>query len=53
MALHSAIGLILKEFIEGMVIELKILFKEFGNEILKEIFKRFAERLNKIWVNLR
>ena len=36
MMLHTAIGLILKEFIEGMVIELKILFKEFGNESLKE-----------------
>lgn len=53
MAIHSAIGVILKEFIEGMSIELKILFKEFGNESLKEIFKRFAERLKKIWVNLR
>lgn len=53
MVIHSAIGAILKEFIEGMVIELKILFKEFGNESLKEIFKRFAERLKKIWVNLR
>lgn len=53
MVIHSAIGAILKEFIEGMSIELKILFKEFGNESLKEIFKRFAERLKKIWVNLR
>lgn len=53
MAIHSAIGVILKEFIEGMSIELKILFKEFGNESLKDIFKRFAERLKKIWANLR
>lgn len=53
MAIHSAIGVILKEFIEGMSIELKILFKEFGNESLKDIFKRFAERLKKIWATLR
>ncbi len=53
MALHSAIGMILKEFIEGMSIELKTLFKEFGNESLKDIFKRFAERLKQIWANLR
>lgn len=36
-----------------MVIELKILFKEFGNESLKEIFKRFAKRLEKIWEKLK
>ncbi|MGX3010716.1 hypothetical protein ACWIUD_04010 [Helicobacter sp. 23-1044] len=53
MAIHSAIGVILKEFIEGMSIELKKLFKEFGNESLEDIFKRFAERLKKIWANLR
>lgn len=32
---------------------LKTLFKEFGNESLKDIFKRFKERLEKIWANLR
>lgn len=53
MALHSAIGMILKEFIEGMSIELKTLFKEFGNESLGDIFKRFAKRLKQIWANLR
>ena len=53
MAIHSAIGVILKEFIEGMAIELKTLFREFGNESLKDIFKRFAARLGKIWEKLR
>ena len=53
MALHSAIGMILKEFIEGMSDELKTLFKEFGNESLGDIFKRFAKRLKQIWANLR
>lgn len=53
MAIHFAIGMILKEFIEGMSIELKTLFKEFGNESLGDIFKRFAKRLKQIWANLR
>ena len=33
--------------------ELKTLFKEFGNESLGDIFKRFAKRLKQIWENLR
>ena len=53
MALHTAIGEILKEFIIGMSDELKTLFKEFGNESLGDIFKRFAKRLKQIWANLR
>lgn len=52
MAIHFAIGEILKEFIIGMSDELKTLFKEFGNESLGDIFKRFKERLEKIWANL-
>ena len=53
MAIYTAIGEILKEFIIGMSDELKTLFKEFGNESLGDIFKRFAERLKQIWANLR
>ena len=53
MATHFAIGEILKEFIIGMSDELKTLFKEFGNESLGDIFKRFAKRLKQIWANLR
>lgn len=53
MAIHFAIGEILKEFIIGMSDELKTLFKEFGNESLGDIFKRFAKRLEQIWANLR
>lgn len=52
MAIYTAIGEILKEFIIGMSDELKTLFKEFGNESLGDIFKRFKERLEKIWANL-
>lgn len=53
MAIHFVIGEILKEFIIGMSDELKTLFKEFGNESLGDIFKRFAKRLKQIWANLR
>lgn len=52
MAIYTAIGEILKEFIIGMSDELKTLFKEFGNESLGDIFKRFAKRLEQIWKNL-
>lgn len=45
--------MILHDFVKGMIIELKILFKEFGNESLKDIFKRFRDRLHTIWKNLK
>lgn len=53
MAIHSAIGMVLKELIEGISIELKILFKEFGNESLKDIFERFKKRIEKVWENIK
>lgn len=53
MAVYSAIGIILKEFVSGMMSELKILFQEFGKESLKDIFKRFKNRIKIIWENLR
>ncbi len=52
-AIHSAIGMVFKELIEGINIELKILFKEFGNESLKDIFKRFKQRISKIWADIQ
>ncbi|WP_334090087.1 hypothetical protein [Helicobacter typhlonius] len=52
-AIHSAIGMVLVEIVKGMSIELKILFKEFGNESLKDIFKRFRQRIDTIWENIR
>lgn len=51
--LSSAIGLILKEFIQRMLAELKILFSNFGNESLKDIFKRFYKALGEIWDSLK
>ncbi len=45
--------MVFKELIEGINIELKILFKEFGNESLKDIFKRFKQRISKIWADIQ
>ncbi|GAB0172014.1 hypothetical protein NHP164001_00270 [Helicobacter trogontum] len=53
MALHSVIGIVLHDLIKGMMIEIKILFKEFGNESFKEIFTRFKDRLQTIWEDLK
>lgn len=52
-AIHTALGMVFVEIVRGLSIELKILFKEFGNESLKDIFKRFKERINKIWENIK
>ena len=46
---YSALGLILKEFITAMILELKKTFREFGNESITEIFKRFKDRANFVW----
>ncbi len=40
---YSAFGVVLKDFIEAVVIELKTTFREFGKENIKEIFKRFCK----------
>lgn len=53
MALHSVIGIVLHDLIKGMMIEIKILVKEFGNESFKEIFTRFKNRLQTIWEDLK
>lgn len=53
MGLYSAFGVVLEDFIRGMMIELKKTFKEFGNESIKEIFKRFVERIQIIWEDIK
>lgn len=53
MALHSVIGIVLHDLIKGMMIEIKVLVKEFGNESFKEIFTRFKNRLQTIWEDLK
>ncbi|EHX4474181.1 hypothetical protein K3X63_000621 [Campylobacter jejuni] len=53
MAAYSALGIILKDFIKAIIIELKVTFKEFGNESLKEILMRFKDRICKVWEELK
>ncbi|EAI4548854.1 hypothetical protein A9L95_01365 [Campylobacter jejuni] len=53
MAAYSALGIVLKDFIKAIIIELKVTFKEFGNESLKEILMRFKYRICKVWEELK
>ncbi|MBP3224197.1 MAG: sulfite exporter TauE/SafE family protein [Campylobacter sp.] len=53
MAVYSAFALILKEFIEGAIIEIKATLKNFGDESWKKIKERFKNRLSAIWENLK
>lgn len=53
MAAYSALGIVLKDFIKAIIIELKVTFKEFGNESLKEILMRFKDRICKVWKELK
>ncbi|XAK36215.1 hypothetical protein AAH951_00895 [Campylobacter coli] len=52
-AAYSALGVVLKDFIKAVIIELKVTFKEFGNESLKEILVRFKDRFCKVWEELK
>lgn len=53
MAVYSAFALILKEFIEGAIIEIKATLKNFGDESWEKIKERFKNRLSVIWENLK
>lgn len=52
-AMYSALGVVLKEFAQGMMIELIATFKNGGDETLKEIFHRFKTRFSQIVENLK
>ncbi|MDR1971271.1 MAG: hypothetical protein LBQ46_05065 [Treponema sp.] len=53
MAAYSAIGVILRDFTQGLFIEIHATFKERGNESLSDIFKRFKERMSEIIEELK
>lgn len=53
MAAHEAIGIVLRDLIQEMMIETQVLMKEFGNESCKEIFTRFKNRLLAVWEKLQ
>ena len=46
MVAYSAIGVILKELVSGIMYEIRLVFKERGNESFSEIFKRFKKRVS-------
>lgn len=50
---YSALGVVLKDFIQAIMIELKVTFREFGNESLKEVFVRFKDRIQQVWGELK
>lgn len=52
-AAYSAIGVILKDLMQGIMVELRLTFEKRGNETLKEIFSRFKIRVEKILVELK
>lgn len=52
-AMYSALGVVLKEFAQGIMIELITTFKNRGDETLKEIFHRFKARFSQNIENLK
>ena len=52
-AAYSAIGIILKDLVQGIMIELRLTFEKRGDETLREIFNRFKDRVRKILVEIK
>lgn len=53
MATYCAFGMILKELVQGIIIECRQTLKEKGNENFKQIFTRFRKRLDEIMKNIK
>ena len=52
-ATYSAIGIVLKDLMQGIMIELRLTFEKRGDETLREIFNRFKDRVSKILVEIK
>ncbi|MGH2267793.1 hypothetical protein [Campylobacter taeniopygiae] len=52
-AIYSVLGVVLKDLVKAIIIELKTTIKEFGNESIKEIFIRFKNRMEQVWKELK
>lgn len=52
MAAYSAIGMILKDVAQAVMIEIRTTLENKGNESFKEIFERFKTRMLKVWKNI-
>lgn len=53
MATYSAIGIVLKDLMQGIMIELRLTFEKRDDETLREIFNRFKDRVSKILVEIK
>ncbi|MGP1579826.1 MAG: hypothetical protein ACTTH5_02215 [Wolinella sp.] len=53
MVVYSAIGIIMRDLMQGIMIELRLTFDKKRDETLKEIFNRFKHRVNKILLEVK
>lgn len=53
MAAYSALGVVLRDLAQGIMIEVRLTFEQKGQESFKEIFTRFKNRLQEILSSLR
>lgn len=53
MAAFSALGVIMRDFAEGIMIEVRLTFEQKGKESFREILARFKDRLKMILENLK
>ncbi|MGG7047740.1 MULTISPECIES: hypothetical protein [unclassified Campylobacter] len=53
MAAYTAIGVIMRDLVQGIMIELRITFEKKGDETLKEMFNRFKARLGEILAQVK
>lgn len=53
MAAYSALGVVLRDLAQGIMIEVRLTFEQKGTESFKEIFIRFKNRLQEILADLK
>lgn len=53
MAAYSALGVVLRDLVQGIMIEVRLTFEQKGQELFKEIFTRFKNRLQEILAGLK
>ena len=53
MAAYSALGVVLRDLAQGIMIEVRLTFEQKGKESFKEIFARFKNRLQEILSGLK
>lgn len=53
MAAYSALGVVLRDLAQGIMIEVRLTFEQKGQESFKEIFTRFKNRLQEILAGLK